>query len=113
LRYFAGGSPYDIMAKYGVSHSEVMNSVWYVVEATNSRIDWYISYPDSREEQLKIADEFRVKSSVDFGCCAGAIDGIIIWTNRPTLKEASQVGVDQQKFFVGGSTSLVHLLRIV
>ncbi len=101
LRYFAGGSPYDIMAKYGVSHSEVMNSVWYVVEATNSRIDWYISYPDSREEQLKIADEFRVKSSVDFGCCAGAIDGIIIWTNRPTLKEASQVGVDQQKFFCG------------
>ncbi|KAL3786233.1 hypothetical protein HJC23_002484 [Cyclotella cryptica] len=101
LRYFAGGSPYDIMAKYGMSHSEVMNSVWYVVEASNTQSDWYISYPESHEEQLRIAMEFKDKSSVDFEWCAGAIDGIIIWMNRPTLKEAAKVGVDQQKFFCG------------
>ncbi|KAL3783157.1 hypothetical protein HJC23_001507 [Cyclotella cryptica] len=94
LRYFAGGSPYDIMAKYGMSHSEVMNSVWYVVEASNTQSDCH-------EEQLRIAMEFKDKSSVDFEWCSGAIDGIIIWMNRPTLKEAANVGVDQQKFFCG------------
>lgn len=101
LRYFAGGSPYDIMSKYGVSHTEMMNSVWYTVEATNKKNEWYIEYPQQHEEQLKIADAFRVKSSVDFGWCAGTIDGIVIWMNRPTLKEAMKVGVDQQKFYCG------------
>eukprot|EP00956_Cyclotella_meneghiniana_P010395 scaffold14401_cov58-Cyclotella_meneghiniana.AAC.18 len=33
--------------------------------------------------------------------CWYKIDGIIIWMNRPTLKEASKVCVDQQKFFCG------------
>ena len=101
LRYFAGGSPYDIMSKYGVSHTELMNSVWYAVEATNKKQQWYIEYPQNHREQVKIADAFRVKSSVDFGCCAGTIDGIVIWMNRPTLKEARKVGVDQQKFYCG------------
>ena len=101
LRYFAGGSPLDIMSKYGVSHTENMYSAWYVVEATNKKQQWYIKYPQNHEEQLKIADAFRVKSSVDFGCCAGTIDGILIWMNRPTLTEARKVGVDQQKFYCG------------
>ncbi len=33
LRYFAGGSPYDIMAKYGISHASVLESIWAVIEA--------------------------------------------------------------------------------
>ncbi len=36
LRYFAGGSPYDLMGKYGISHTVVMESVWYVIQAVNS-----------------------------------------------------------------------------
>ncbi len=35
LRFFAGGSPCDIMDKYGISYSEVMESAWYVVDAIN------------------------------------------------------------------------------
>ena len=45
LRYFAGGSIYDIMGKYGISHTEVLNSVWYVVEAINSLAEFFIEYP--------------------------------------------------------------------
>jgi len=37
LRYFAGGSPYDIMAKYGISHTDVKDSVWCVFHAVNTR----------------------------------------------------------------------------
>jgi hypothetical protein len=32
LWYFAGGSPYNIMTNYGISHSEALDSVWYVVD---------------------------------------------------------------------------------
>jgi len=62
LRYFSGGSPYDIMVKYGVSHTEMLNSVWYVVEAVNNKKEWYICYPMDHNEQLKIAAEFMAKS---------------------------------------------------
>jgi hypothetical protein len=55
LRYFAGGSPYDIMSVYRVSHTIVLDSVWCVVEATNQLADFYIEYPKSHFEQKMIA----------------------------------------------------------
>ena len=36
LRYFAGASPIDIMAKYGICEKSVSESVWAVVEAVNT-----------------------------------------------------------------------------
>jgi hypothetical protein len=35
LRYFAGGTPYDLMVKFGILHTEVLDSVWFVVQAIN------------------------------------------------------------------------------
>jgi hypothetical protein len=35
IRWFAGGSPYDIMTTYGIGHTDTMNSVWYVMDAIN------------------------------------------------------------------------------
>ena len=35
LRYFAGGSAYDIVCVFGIAYSEVLSSVWTVVEAIN------------------------------------------------------------------------------
>jgi len=79
LRYFAGGSPYDIMAKYGISHASVYESIWTVIEAVNSCDEFSIEYPASETAQLKIAHEFENVSEVKFNNCAGAIDGILIW----------------------------------
>ena len=31
LRYFSGGSSYDIMSNFGVSHTKMTDSVWCVV----------------------------------------------------------------------------------
>ena len=42
--FFAGGSPFDIMGKNGILHSEVMESVWYVVEAMNTVEEFAIQY---------------------------------------------------------------------
>ena len=35
IRYFAGGSPYDIVCMFGISYEQVMTSMWIVVEAIN------------------------------------------------------------------------------
>jgi hypothetical protein len=35
IRYFAGGSPYDIMLTHGISPSSLFRSVWVVVDAIN------------------------------------------------------------------------------
>jgi hypothetical protein len=55
LRYFAGGCPFDIMSVYGVSHTIILGSVWYVVEAVNQLPEFHIQYPRSLLEQKKIA----------------------------------------------------------
>jgi hypothetical protein len=101
LRYFAGGSPYDIMTNYGISHSEMLDSVWYVVDAVNRTNGFDIVYPESADEQKKIASEFKRISSVNFSNCGGSIDGILIWILKPSLEDAKRAGVDQQKFFCG------------
>ncbi len=74
------------MVKYGVSHTEMLNSVWYDVEAVNEKKEWYINYTKDHTEQLKIAAEFKSRRLVGFGVCAGAVDGILIWIHRSTLE---------------------------
>ena len=101
LRYFAGGSPYDIMVKFGVSHTSVFESVWIIVEAVNELPAFKIEYPSDVAKQKKIARGFCSASKVKFDCCAGAIDGILIWMHKPSLKEADGAGVGQKKFLCG------------
>jgi hypothetical protein len=33
------------LAKYGISHTEVLESIWYIVEALNKHLDFEIRYP--------------------------------------------------------------------
>jgi hypothetical protein len=94
LRYFAGGSPYDIICVFGVAYTEVLSSVWIVVEAINQCPQFEISYPDSLEEQRKIAAGFKAARTSAIWNCAGAIDGILIWMLKPSLEEARRTGVD-------------------
>ena len=39
---------------------------------------------------------FEKASLVGFNTCAGAVDGILIWMQKPNIKEAKRVGVDQK-----------------
>ncbi len=71
-----------------------LDSVWYVVDAVNSTEKFHIKYPESCKAQQKIAEGFKQASSVDFDCCASAIDCILIWILRPTLANTKSVGVD-------------------
>lgn len=101
IRYFAGGSPYDIMCVFGISYSEVLTSVWIVVEAIHKCPQFEISYPEGVEEQREIAAGFEAASTPGIRNCAGAIDGILIWMLKPSLKQAEKSGVDQKKFLCG------------
>ena len=101
LRYFAGGSPYDIMAKYGISHASLYESIWAVVEAVNSCDEFSIEYPASETAQLKIAHEFDNVSEVKFNNCAGAIDSILIWILKPSKEDANDAGCGRRNFFCG------------
>ena len=36
VRFFAGGSPYDLMLTHGVGYNDVYHSIWQIVDAVNS-----------------------------------------------------------------------------
>ncbi len=101
FRYFAGGSPYDLMSSYCVGYPDVMHSVWYVVDAINAHPEFRMSYPADHEHQRAIAESFRKKSAANFECCAGAVDGILVWIHTPSEEDCVKAGCSEGKFFCG------------
>jgi hypothetical protein len=101
LRYFAGGSPYDISVVHGVSHTDVFRHVWQVVDAVNKCPELSFRYPSDHEKQQEIADGFKRISKGIFDCCAGAIDGILIWIEKPSGKHCDKSECGAKKFFCG------------
>ena len=81
IRYFAGGSPLDLMTSHGVGYSDVYSSIWMIVNMINTCPTLSIEFP-SCFKQREFAREFERKSSVGFDNCVGCIDGILIWTNK-------------------------------
>ena len=62
IRYFAGGSLYDIMVKFGVSASTFYASLWMVVDAVRTCPSLQIKYPENYDDQHRIAEQYRRKS---------------------------------------------------
>ena len=106
IRYFAGGSPYDLMSSYCVGYPDVMHSVWYVVDAINAHPEFQMSYPADHEQQRAIAESFRRKSAANFECCAIAVDGILVWIHKPSEEDCAKAGCSEGKLFVAASISL-------
>jgi hypothetical protein len=101
LRYFAGGSSYDIALTHGVSHTEVYVSIWRVVDAVNKCSELDIDFPKDHAKQKEIAAGFARKSGAFFTMCVGAIDGIMIWIEQPTKRDCVEAGCGPKKFFCG------------
>ena len=99
--YFAGGSVYDLMIKYGISNSAVYDSIWAVVDAVNLLPEFFIQYPDDCNRQKAVAAAFQTASTVRFDSCAGAIDGILIWMTKPTNPHCAEAGVRPKNFLCG------------
>jgi DDE superfamily endonuclease len=101
IRYFAGGRPDDISVSHGVSHSEVFVSVWQVVDAVNRCPALDISFPECHDEQRKMALAFQEKSEVGIDCCVAAIDGLLLWIEKPSSRDCRVSTVGAKKFFCG------------
>ena len=84
LRFLAGGSVYDIALVHGVAPQTVYSIVGQVLEAIMNCPALQISFPTDHEEQARIAEGFRAVSTASFDCCVGAIDGILIWIEKPS-----------------------------
>ena len=101
LRYCAGGSPYDIMLSHGMSHSSVFVCLWDFIGAVNKCTELSIVYPSCHEKQEAIARGFQAKSMAGFDTCAGCIDGVLIWTEKPTEKECEVMQCGSTRFLCG------------
>ena len=100
--WFAGGSSYDIMTTFGSSHTDTINSYWFVVDAINRHPSLAIAYPDNHDQQRAIAEGFAAVSAAGFKCCAGAIDGILFWwIHKPSPTDCERSGCSSGKFFCG------------
>jgi hypothetical protein len=102
LRYLAGGSVYDISLSHGVAISTVYKIINQVVIAITKCPVLKIKFPTSHDEQEIIAGGFQSKSDVRFDCCVGAIDGLLIWTEKPSENECQRYGdLQSGTFFCG------------
>lgn len=85
IRYFAGGSVWDVMISHGLSRTKVYKCIWIVVDLINTLSNFTtLIYPDSRDQQKQIAKDFQMRSLPGFPNCGGCIDGLLIWIEKPT-----------------------------
>ena len=72
-----------------------------VIDAINSGEDFDIVFPESEEEQQKLADGFMMKSRAGFQNCVGAIDGILVWTDKPSISDLASLRFGSAWFYCG------------
>jgi DDE superfamily endonuclease len=101
LQIAAGTSVSDVMLVFGISQADVSKSIWVVTKAINQCRAFYMAYLTCHNEQKRIAQGFYDKSAAGFCCCAGALDGILIWTHRPSEANVAAASRDIGKFFCG------------
>jgi hypothetical protein len=97
LRYFAGGSVYDIMLVHGVSLVSIYVSMWGVVDAINSTPELDFHFPN-HEQQQEIATGFCRQSGARSNNVVGVIDGLVVCTLMPCLSECLFMNCGQANF---------------
>ena len=76
------------------SNTEVYDSIWFVVDAILACPQLKIKFPSDHFEQRRIALQFEGKSKANFDCCVGAIDGMLLWTEKPMKREVEKAKVN-------------------
>ena len=99
IHFFAGCDPYDIALIHQVSLTEFFRSVWKVVDAVNATTAFDIKFPTDYKIQGKMAAKFHKKSEISLRNCVGAVNGILIWTNKPNKNDLRRQMLGPKKFF--------------
>jgi hypothetical protein len=114
LRYFAGSSPLDFIGSHGISHTSIWNSIWQIVVAINKCDELQINFPEDHSSvQRQIAARFQNKSQVGFNDCVGAIDSLLICTEKPSKKFASMMKTGVHAFFCGCKSKFGYNMQAV
>ncbi len=87
-------------------------SYGYVVDAINKHPRFALSYPDDHYKQQSIAAGFAEVSSAGFGCCSGALDGILDWIISHQQKIVPTLDVAQGNSSVGETRSSAWTVRL-
>jgi hypothetical protein len=100
-RYFVRGRPEDIALVHGVSHSEAFRSIWRVVDAVLACEEMAFELPSDHAKQKALVAGFQKKSQPRFDYCFASIDGMLLWTEKPSQTECERAGCGSKKFFCG------------
>ena len=87
LRYFAGGAVEDIHIIYHMSKSEVMHSVWMVVDAVYAVFKLGFPFEDQAKLALLEAEFRSISRDQVWEGQVGAVDGVHFPMFRPSRKE--------------------------
>jgi len=112
IRYFAGTSVYDLCLAHGISITSVNNSVWGVVDSIHLTESLNTMFP-SYDEQSAIASEFAKMSGAGLQNCTGALDGILIWTKKPSKALCRQISQGEKTFYCDRKKSMVLTCKLV
>ena len=97
LRYFAGGSSWDIQISHGIPRCLLYPIIWEVVDRAINYLP-VIQFPESYEKQQEIADGFKKRSACGIDCCCGCIDGMLVWLERPSKTSCKVMKCGPEKF---------------
>ena len=70
-----------------------------------------IIFPTDNKMQEKMAAQFEKKSDISLKNCVGAVDGILIWTDKPNKNDLKRQNFGPKKFFVGESINMASICR--
>jgi hypothetical protein len=101
IQYFVVGSPLDFITLHGISYTSIWNRIWRIVVAINECEQLRIRFHEDHSVQKQIAAAFKEKSNVGFDNCVGAIDGLLICTEKPTEKFAHEMKTGSRAFYCG------------
>ncbi|KAL7479198.1 hypothetical protein ACHAW6_004940 [Cyclotella cf. meneghiniana] len=101
IRYFADGSPLNIMLTHGISRQSVYDSVWRTTDAVNATSQLSFNqhgaqFP-SNDEQGEIADGFKVRSKAGFDKICLTVDGMLIWTVQSSPAQCEKLSVGERQ----------------
>ena len=97
LCYFAGGSYLDITVSHGVGKTDLYCSIWAVIHATNVCTMLQFNFLTTNANPFPMNSLTEAKLDLVIAC----IDGMLVWTEKPSKKECKEVGVDDGKFYCG------------
>ena len=93
-----GGSPIDVLQSHDVSKSSVYESLWMVVDVINKYKSLEFHFP-TKEEQTLICEGFKKKSNSGFDNVIGALDGMLVWIQKPSSETCNLLKIGENKFY--------------